>query len=152
MYSGINAVGRPIAGIALERLSLRQATYAGLGLQTIVLFSMPFLSDLSAILVAFLAAGTGRSVVVVANSIGLVEEVDDSRVSRGVATSAYNAAADVSHITAPLAAGGLAAALGTGAMFSIVAACALTFFALGDGAVRGWRRRLRPPPPVASVR
>ena len=143
LYSGINAVGRPLAGAALARLSLRQVSYVGLGLQAALLFTLPFVQSFTIVLVLFLTIAAGRAVVVVANSAALAEEVDETRVSRGTATGTYSASMDVAHVGAPVAAGFVASLFGVSSMFSIVAAGAFGCFALGDFLVQRWRGRVR---------
>jgi len=147
VYSGVNAVGRPIAGIAIERLSLHRSIMAGLGVQALLLFCVPFVIDAFPILLAlFVVAATGRCIVVVANSVQLVEDVDETRVSRGVATSAYNLASDVTHTLGPLGTGALAAAIGIGPMFSAVALGAAGLYLLGQaGVARLHRARVASP-------
>jgi MFS family permease len=143
LYSGINAVGRPLAGTALARLSLRQVSYAGLGLQGALLFSLPFVQSFTVVAALFLTMAAARSVVVVANSAALAEEVDETRVSRAAATSSYSLSMDVANIGAPAAAGFVASIVGVFGMFSIVAAAAFGCFVVGDLTVDRWRARAR---------
>jgi hypothetical protein len=49
-----------------------------------------------------------RAVVIVANAIALVQDVDEKKVKRGSASAIYNAAGDLGNILGP-AAGGLIA-------------------------------------------
>jgi MFS family permease len=89
--------------------------------------------------------GTCRALVVVANSAGLAEEVDETRVSRGVATSAFSATTDVSSIIGPLVAGFVASGFGVHAMFPIMGAGVFLLFVLSDFAVRRWQRSAATP-------
>jgi MFS family permease len=152
LYSGINAVGRPLAGAALARLSLRQVSYLGLGLIAAMLFTLPFVQSFAVLTALFVALAAARAIVVVANSAALAEEVDETRVSRGAATSSYSASMDVSSIVAPAASGFVASMVGVFGMFSIVAAAAFGCFVAGDLAVARWRNRVRraPEPDLAS--
>jgi predicted MFS family arabinose efflux permease len=152
VYSGVNAVGRPIAGIAIERLSLHRSILAGLGVQALLLFCVPFvIHNFPVLLTLFVISATGRCVVVVANSVQLVEDVDESRVSRGVATSAYSLASDVTQTLGPLGTGALAAAIGIGPMFSAMALGAASLFLLGQAGVTRWRSRVPSTAPIEAT-
>jgi MFS family permease len=151
VYSGINATGRPMAGMVMGRLSLRWVAYLGLATQAVPLFVLPFVHDFAPFLVISLTAGFGRAVVVVAASAGLAEEVDETRVSRGVATSAYSTSNDVPNVVGPLAAGLIASAVGLSWMFPIAAVIFLSGYTAGDLAVAQWRARRAPrATPVAT--
>ena len=141
VYSGVNTIGRPAAGIVMGRLSLRQVAYLGLATQAALLFALPLVGELALFVVVFFVAGLGRAVVVVATSAGLAEEVDETRVSRGTATAAYSTSSDVPNVVGPLAAGFIASVAGVGPMFLIVAVGTLACFAAGDLAVARWRAR-----------
>jgi MFS family permease len=143
LYSGINAIGRPLAGVALARMSLRQVSYVGLGLIAALLFALPFVQTFALVAVLFLGMAAVRSIVVVANSAALAEEVDESRVSRGAATSAYSMSGDVANIVAPAGSGLIASIFGVFGMYSIVAAGAFGCFVAGDQVVQRWRARAR---------
>jgi MFS family permease len=146
VYSGLNAVSRPIAGVVMGRMSLRQVTYAGVLIQAVLMFALPFVDAFPLVLTLFFIVALGRSVVVVANSVQLVEEVDETRVSRGLATSAFSMTHDVSSIASPVLAGAIASIVSVGGMFSIMAVVALGGFLAGDAAIMRWRARLRAAP------
>ncbi|MBM2810274.1 MAG: transporter [Chloroflexi bacterium] len=141
LYSGVNAVSRPVAWIFMGRLGLRQIAYVGIGLQAALLFAMPFVRDVLVFIAISAAFGLGRAVVVVATSAGLAEEVDDTRVSRGMATATYSTSADVSNIGAPLVGGLVASLFGIAVMFPVTAVGFLACFVAGDVAVARWRAR-----------
>jgi predicted MFS family arabinose efflux permease len=143
LYSGINAVGRPLAGAALARLSLRQVSYVSLALIAALLFTLPFVQTFALVALVFLGMAAVRAIVVVANSAALAEEVDETRVSRGAATSSYSASGDVANIAAPAASGLIASVFGVFGMYSIVAAGAFGCFVAGDMAIQRWRARVR---------
>lgn len=140
-YAAINAVGRPLAGFVLGRLSLRQASYLGIVAQSLLLGALPFAPSFFLLSALSLLAGAGRAVVVVATSAGLAEDVDETRVSRGAATAAYSMTGDVAQIGAPIVAGLAATALGIHEMFPLVAALTLASFLGGDTAVERWKRK-----------
>jgi MFS family permease len=150
VYSAINMVGRPTAGVVMARLSLRQVTYLGLATQAAPLFALPFVRDFAPFVALSLMAGFGRAVVVVAASAGLTEEVDETRVSRGVATSAYSTSNDVPNVVGPLVVGLIASAVGLGYMFPVAAVGILGGYTAGDLAVAQWRARRGPRPAPAA--
>jgi predicted MFS family arabinose efflux permease len=150
LYSGLNAVGRPLGGIVMGRASLKTVIRIGLSVQAVLLFTLPFMHEFLTILPIFLLIGATRSVVVVANSIQLVEEVDETRVSRGLATSAYSTTGDVSNIAAPALAGTIASLVGVGGMFSLMAGVAFSGFLAGDYTIQRWRKRLQSEPSGAA--
>ncbi len=153
VYSAINMVGRPTVGVVMGRLSLRQVAYLGLATQAAPLFILPFVHDFAPFVALSLMAGFGRAVVVVAASAGLSEEVDETRVSRGVATSAYSTSNDVPNVVGPLAVGAIASAVGLAFMFPVAGLGILGGYVIGDLAVAQWRARCpRRPAPVAAAR
>jgi MFS family permease len=141
VYSGVNTVGRPAAGMVMGRLSLRQVAYLGLATQAALLAALPLVGELALLVVVFIVAGLGRAIVVVATSAGLAEEVDETRVSRGTATAAYSTSSDVPNVVGPLAAGFIASVVGVGPMFLVVAVGTLACFAVGDLVVARWGAR-----------
>lgn len=141
VYSAVNAVGRPIAGIVMTRFSLRQISYLGIGVQAALLIPLPFITELGVFMLLSFLAGLGRAVVVVASSAGLAEEVDETRVTRGMSTAAYSTTADLPLSVGPLVAGFTAAAIGVGSMFPVTGVGFLICFVAGDLAVSRWRVR-----------
>jgi predicted MFS family arabinose efflux permease len=141
LYSGINAVGRPLIVAFTRQLSLRQLTLAGLAIQTVLLGILPMAQAFIAVIAVFILFAAARAIVVVANGTGLAEDVDERRVSRGVATSTYSAVSDVSSIVAPLVGGLVASVVGVNSMFPLVAIGSLICFFAADAAIRQWRHR-----------
>jgi predicted MFS family arabinose efflux permease len=58
-----------------------------------------------------------RAIAVVANAVGLVQDVDENRVQRGLASGIYNAAGDLGNILGPSLGGLIAQATGLGGVF-----------------------------------
>jgi MFS family permease len=141
LYAGTNAVSRPIAGLVMGRITLRQIAYVGIGLQAVLLFAMPFVRDVLVFIPLMLTYGFGRAIVVVASSAGLAEDVDHTRVSRGVATATFSTSADIPSVGAPLIGGLVASMLGVVAMFPLTAVGFLACFLTGDLLVDRWRAR-----------
>ena len=111
-YALCNAVVRPFGGMIVERFGHRPVCYYGLLAQVaaVMLFLFP------AMTVAFVAvaviAGSFRAVVMVGNTISMVEDMGEPRFSRGVASGVFNAAQDIGHILGPGFAGLVAATIG----------------------------------------
>ena len=143
LYSGINMVARPVVGISMGRMSARMVTYVGLAVQGLLLLAIPFVNVFPLFMAVFAISAFARAFVVVSNSVGLAEDVDETRVSRGVATSAYSAAPDVSNIAVPILAGAIASAVMVGPMFAIVGGGALASYAVVELAVARWRAARR---------
>ncbi|MBM2811149.1 MAG: arabinose transporter permease [Chloroflexi bacterium] len=143
IYSTVNAVARPIAGLVMGRFSLMHTTVGGLVVQAIILASVGFVDSFGVIAALFLVGGTGRAVVLVANSAALAEDVDETHVSRGSATSTYTATQDVAGISSPAAGGLMAGAIGTGGMFVAVGSISLVAYLAGCAVVARWRAQVR---------
>jgi MFS family permease len=150
LYSGINMVARPVVGIIMGRMSARLVTYVGLAVQGLLLLAIPFVNVFPLFMAVFAVSAFARAFVVVSNSVGLAEDVDETRVSRGVATSAYSAAPDVSNIVVPILAGAIASAVMVGPMFAIVGGGALASYAAVELAVARWRAARRAGTPVLN--
>jgi MFS family permease len=139
-YAAVNAVGRPLAGFVLAKLTVRQASIMGITAQSALLAALPFMPNFPLLAAFSLFAGAGRAVVVVATSAGLAEDVDETRVSRGTATAAYSTTNDLAQVGAPLVAGAFATALSLTAMFPLMAGLTLAVFLVGDNMVERWKR------------
>lgn len=108
----MNVFGRAGAGPLLQRLGRRRLQPVGLGLQAVGLIAYSFCAGFWPLLAAMLWVATWRSIVLVANTIALTEDVDEARVSRGLASGVYNAATDLGQIVGPAVGGAVAAAVG----------------------------------------
>jgi len=60
-----------------------------------------------------------RAIVIVANAVGLVQDVGENRVQRGLASGIYNAAGDLGNILGPSIGGLIAQATSIGGVFVI---------------------------------
>jgi predicted MFS family arabinose efflux permease len=118
-YAGCNAVTRPISGHVVNRIGHRSLSYFGLPLQSLVLMLIPLFSGFSTILFVYVASGLLRAIVVVANAVGLVQDVPASRVRRGLASGVYNAAGDLGNILGPSVGGFIAHATGIASVFVV---------------------------------
>jgi predicted MFS family arabinose efflux permease len=130
-YAGCNAVTRPISGHVVNRIGHRGLSYFGLPLQSLILMLVPLFIAFGPILVVYVASGFMRAIVVVANAVGLVEDVPESRVRRGLASGVYNAAGDLGNILGPAIGGFIAHATGIASVFVIGSLGSTALFLLG---------------------
>jgi predicted MFS family arabinose efflux permease len=132
-YSLCNAITRPISGLVVNRLGHRGLSYGGLPLQSGLMMLVPLFTDFGTVLAVYICAGFMRAVAIVSNAVSLVEDIDESKVRRGVATGIYNAAGDLGNILGPGAGGLIASATGIAGMFVVAPLGATTLFLLSIG-------------------
>lgn len=118
-YAGCNAVTRPISGHVVNRLGHKGLSYFGLPLQSLLLMLIPLFTGFGSILFIYVCSGLMRAIVIVANAVGLVQDVPESRVRRGLASGVYNAAGDLGNILGPSIGGLIAQAAGVASVFVI---------------------------------
>jgi predicted MFS family arabinose efflux permease len=135
-YSLCNAVTRPISGFVVSRLGHRRLSYAGLPLQSALMMLVPLFTDFGTVLAVYICAGFMRAVAIVSNAVSLVEDVDETKVRRGVATGIYNAAGDLGNILGPGAGGLIASATGVAGMFVVAPLGATTLFLVSIGVLQ----------------
>jgi MFS transporter, DHA1 family, multidrug resistance protein len=116
-YAGCNAVTRPISGHVVNKLGHRGLSYAGIPLQSALLMLIPLFTGFGTILVVYVLSGLMRAIVVVANAVGLVQDVDENKVQRGLSSGVYNAAGDLGNILGPSLGGLIAQATSIGGVF-----------------------------------
>jgi len=138
-YAGCNAVTRPISGHVVNRIGHRGLSYFGLPLQSLILMLVPLFTGFGPVLFVYVASGLLRAIVIVANAVGLVQDVPESRVRRGLASGVYNAAGDLGNILGPSIGGLIAHATGIASVFVIGSLGSTALFFLG----MGWVRRLK---------
>ncbi|HEX2930679.1 MAG TPA: MFS transporter [Candidatus Binatia bacterium] len=117
--AGCNAVTRPISGHVVNKIGHRGLSYFGLPLQSLILTLVPLFTGFGTILLVYVASGLLRAIVVVANAVGLVQDVPESRVRRGLASGVYNAAGDLGNILGPSIGGLIAHATGIASVFVV---------------------------------
>jgi DHA1 family multidrug resistance protein-like MFS transporter len=130
-YAGCNAVTRPISGHVVNKVGHRGLSYFGLPLQSLILMLVPLFTGFGTVLVVYVASGLMRAVVIVANAVGLVQDVPESRVRRGLASGVYNAAGDLGNILGPTLGGFIAHASGIASVFVIGSLGSTALFLLG---------------------
>ena len=116
-YAGVNAITRPISGHVVNKVGHRGLSYAGIPLQSALLMLIPLFSGFGPILVVYIASGLMRAIVIVANAVGLVQDVDETKVQRGIASAVYNSAGDVGNIIGPSIGGIIAHVTSIAAVF-----------------------------------
>ena len=139
-FAGCNAVTRPISGHIVNKFGHRGLSYAGIPLQSLLLMLIPLFTGFGAILVVYVISGLMRAIVIVANAVGLVQDVDETKVQRGLASGIYNAAGDLGNILGPSIGGLIAQATSLGGVFVVGSLGSTVLFLLVAVAVR----RLRP--------
>ena len=130
-YAGCNAVTRPISGHVVNKIGHRGLSYFGLPLQSLILMLVPLFSGFGTILFIYVASGLLRAIVVVANAVGLVQDVPESRVRRGLASGVYNAAGDLGNILGPSVGGFIAHATGIASVFVVGSLGSTVLFLIG---------------------
>lgn len=116
-YSLCNAVTRPLSGFFVSRLGHRNIARVGLPLQAGFFMLFPLFHDAASLLSVSVLAGFVRAVVVVANTIGMVEDMEATRLSRGVASGIFNGAGDLGFILGPGFSGLIASFIGVTRLF-----------------------------------
>jgi predicted MFS family arabinose efflux permease len=135
-YAGCNAVTRPISGHVVNKFGHRSLSYFGLPLQSLILTLVPLFTGFGMILVVYVASGFLRAIVIVANAVGLVQDVPEARVRRGLASGVYNAAGDLGNILGPSIGGLIAHASGIGSVFVVGSLGSTALFFIGVFLVR----------------
>jgi DHA1 family multidrug resistance protein-like MFS transporter len=139
-YAGCNAVTRPISGHVVNKLGHKGLSYFGLPLQSLILMLVPLFSGFGTILFVYVCSGFLRAIVIVANAVGLVQDVPESRVRRGLASGVYNAAGDLGNILGPSIGGLIAQATGIASVFVVGSLGSTALFFIGVFLVRRLKR------------
>jgi predicted MFS family arabinose efflux permease len=140
-YAGCNAVTRPISGHVVNKFGHRGLSYFGLPLQSAILLLVPLFTGFGPILIVYVASGLLRAIVIVANAVGLVQDVPESRVRRGLASGIYNAAGDLGNILGPSIGGLIAHASGIGSVFVVGSLGSTALFFVGVLLLNRLKRR-----------
>jgi DHA1 family multidrug resistance protein-like MFS transporter len=139
-YAGCNAVTRPISGHVVNKFGHRGLSYFGLPLQSAILMLIPLFTGFGTILFVYVASGLLRAIVIVANAVGLVQDVPESRVRRGLASGVYNAAGDLGNILGPSIGGLIAQATGIASVFVVGTVGSTALFFVGVFLLRRFKR------------
>ena len=130
-YAGCNAVTRPISGHVVNKFGHKGLSYFGLPLQSLILMLVPLFTSFGAIIVVYVASGFMRAIVIVANAVGLVQDVPETKVRRGLASGVYNAAGDLGNILGPSIGGFIAQATGIASVFVVGSLGSTALFLIG---------------------
>jgi DHA1 family multidrug resistance protein-like MFS transporter len=130
-YAGCNAVTRPISGHVVNKFGHRGLSYFGLPLQAMILMLVPLFTSFGTIVVVYVASGFMRAIVLVANAVGMVQDVPESKVRRGLASGVYNAAGDLGNILGPSIGGFIAHATGIASVFVVGSLGSTVLFLIG---------------------
>ncbi len=104
--------------------------HVGLTLQAIGLVLIASFDYFWALFLVMLWVATCRAVVLVANTIALTEDIDETRVSRGVASGIFNASTDLGQVIAPALGGAVASLFGLATMFRVLPPLVLALYVL----------------------
>ena len=145
-FAGCNAITRPISGHVVNKFGHRGLSYFGLPLQALILMLVPLFTGFGTIVVVYVASGLMRAVVLVANAVGLVQDVPESKVRRGLGSGVYNAAGDLGNILGPSIGGFIAQATGVASVFVVGTVGSMGLFFLGVLLLRriGLKRETQP--------
>lgn len=131
-----NAVARPLAAPPISRLGHQRASYTCVALLAVLFSIVPFLGLFPMLLALFVLIGTLRAVLLVANSVGIAD-IDERRISRGMASAMYNASKDLGNLASPVICGTIASIVGLVSTFLVVpTATAAVFFGVTAGLAR----------------
>jgi predicted MFS family arabinose efflux permease len=139
-YAGCNAITRPISGHVVNKIGHRGLSYFGLPLQSLILMLVPLFTGFGTILFVYVASGFLRAVVIVANAVGLIQDVPEARVRRGLASGIYNAAGDLGNILGPFIGGLIAQTAGLASVFVIGSLGSTALFVVGVFLARRMKR------------
>jgi predicted MFS family arabinose efflux permease len=139
-YAGCNTVTRPISGHVVNKVGHKGLSYFGLPLQALILMLVPLFTGFGAIIAVYVASGFMRAIVLVANAVGLVQDVPETKVRRGLASGVYNAAGDLGNILGPSIGGFIAHATGIASVFVIGSIGSTMLFLAGVVVLRRFSR------------
>ena len=114
-----NAITRPISGYIAKGFGHQSLSRVALPLQAATLMLIPFFDSTGPLVVVLVTVGFLRAVVLVANTISIVQDVDETRVSRGVASGVFHAAGDLGVVLGPSAGGLIATFTGVIRLFFV---------------------------------
>ncbi len=114
-----NAITRPISGYITKGFGHQSLSRVALPLQAATLMLIPFFDKTATLVVVLVVVGFLRAIVLVANTISIVQDVDETRVSRGVASGVFHAAGDLGVVLGPSVGGVIATFTGVIRLFFV---------------------------------
>jgi predicted MFS family arabinose efflux permease len=145
VHSLVNTVARPVAGSPIKWIGATRVSIVGLGLMGLLDALLPIQTVTFGFAVLLAAIGLVRAVVLVGNTVELAT-IDESRISRGLASSLYSSSQDLGSLTSPALCGALASVIGLTSMMTVVPLAAAGLF---YAAVFWQNRRVQSTPVMA---
>jgi MFS family permease len=149
-HSVCNSITRPFSGSFIDRVGHSRIGAGSLAFNAVALTLLPTMTTMLSLTALMVAIGLVRGIAMVANTVSLAADVDETRVSRGLATGIYYASRDLGGIAGPVVGGLVAGVVGIDAMFRLVPALGLAAYVIGLAASARFRPR-RAPAPAGGV-
>ncbi|MBX5490975.1 MAG: MFS transporter [Chloroflexi bacterium] len=143
-----NVVARSGAGVLAQRAGRRRVQHIGIVLQALGLMTLSVCGSLWTLALTMLWVAAWRAIVLVANTVGLTEDVDERRVGRGVAAGLFNAAIDLGNLASPALGGYVAEQYGLATMFRSLPVLVVTLYAVVHLGLAWWGRQAARPRPA----
>jgi predicted MFS family arabinose efflux permease len=147
VHSLVNTFARPAAGSPIKWIGATRASIVGLGLMGLLDALLPIQTMVWGFAILLASIGLIRAIVLVGNTVELAS-IDESRISRGLASSLYSSSQDLGSLTSPALCGAIASLVGLTAMMGTVPLAAAGVFYL---AVIWQHRRAKPVSVTAST-
>lgn len=143
IHSIFGAVTRPFSGEATRIASSDRLANGGIVLVALLIALIPSFNTMTVFVPIFLLLGVIRGVVMVSNTVSLVEQVGGNAERRGVASGVFNTAKDLGNVCGPILGGLIAAHAGIENMLRIGPAVLLAlYFGVLVVATRARRRAI----------
>ena len=97
-HSVCNSITRPFSGSFINRVGHTRIGAGSLAFNAVALTLLPTMTTMLSLTVLMVAIGLVRGIAMVANTVGLAADVDETQVSRGLATGIYYASRDLGGI------------------------------------------------------
>jgi MFS family permease len=130
-HSICNSITRPFSGSFIERVGHTRIGVVCLILNTALVILIPSTASIVLLAVVMTSIGLVRGIAMVANTISLAADIDESQVSRGLASGIYYSSRDLGAVLGPVIGGTVAGVVGIEAMFRIVPPIALAGYLSG---------------------
>ncbi len=150
-HSVANSITRPFSGSFIQRMGHARIAVGTLTLNALLLFVLPSFTTMLSLAALMVMIGFVRGFGMVANAISVAQDVDESRVSRGIASGIYYASRDLGGICGPIVGGTVAGLIGIEAMFHVVPPLGLLAYFAGVAANGRLARRPAPAPAAESA-
>jgi predicted MFS family arabinose efflux permease len=129
VHSLVNTFARPAAGAPINWIGATRAAIVGLGIMGLLDALLPLQTVTWGFAILLAGIGLVRAIVLVANTVELAS-IDESRISRGLASSLYSSSQDLGSLTSPALSGTIASIVGLSTMMGSVPLAAAGLFYL----------------------